>query len=169
MSEALTLTDEDEEAMLAELAGMIMSATRAAHSRLMAAPDDEAFHAAGRTFQRLGRALRQTFAIRARLKRERATLLREGRETNRAEREARVATRKAQLRAAADRMLWTEHEREAMSLRFDEEIAERIEAEALADDFLDQPMAVLAESVLSALGLGRKRVRPPPVPVDSSA
>src|SRR5262245_4148022 len=70
MSEA-TATDADE-ALLDELAGMLMSAARMAHARMAGAGDDKAFHAAGQTLHRMARSLRQTLALKQRSRRETA-------------------------------------------------------------------------------------------------
>ncbi|WP_296595430.1 hypothetical protein [Phenylobacterium sp.] len=66
MSPAATLSDE---AMLARLAELDLAAAERAHARFLAA-DDERADAAGRTYQRMARSLRQTVALKARTARE---------------------------------------------------------------------------------------------------
>lgn len=66
MSPAATLSDE---AMLARLAELDLAAAERAHARFLAA-DDERADAAGRTYQRMARSLRQTVALKARVARE---------------------------------------------------------------------------------------------------
>jgi hypothetical protein len=63
---------DPDEAAFAELLAMDLDAARKAHGQLMAATETDEINSLGRTYQRVARSLRQTLALRARLKRERA-------------------------------------------------------------------------------------------------
>ena len=71
MSEAQPPIDPDE-AALAELAAKDMTAVRHVHAQLLAATDTDEINSLGRTYQRVARSLRQTLALKAKLKREAA-------------------------------------------------------------------------------------------------
>ena len=69
MSEPTT-PDGDEE-MLARLAEFDLAAAERVHGRLMAAEESSEIAELGRTYQRVARSLRQTLALKAKLKRDR--------------------------------------------------------------------------------------------------
>ena len=71
MSEAQQPIDPDE-AALAELAAKDLTAVRHVHAQLLAATDTDEINSLGRTYQRVARSLRQTLALKAKLKREAA-------------------------------------------------------------------------------------------------
>jgi hypothetical protein len=62
---------DPDELLLARLAEMDMAAAVEAHARMMAAETPEQFNDLGRTYQRMARSVRQSIALKARLKRER--------------------------------------------------------------------------------------------------
>jgi len=107
MSEALDRTTDD--AMLDELAGLLMSAARMAHERMAVAADERAFHDAGQTLHGMARSLRQTLALKGRSRREAQQAAREAdvRASNR--RIEQVIRRREVVRAAVERVFWTEH------------------------------------------------------------
>lgn len=115
-------TDDLAERMLARLAELDMAAAEHVQARLLAADDDKAVADLGRAYQRLGRSLRQTLALRARLAREREQDLMDApppaRPTG-----AAISRRLRELRGALRRIAWTEAEREV-----ELEAAEREEA-----------------------------------------
>ena len=113
MSEALATPDRDEE-MLARLAEFDLSAAERVHGRLMAAEAAGEIAELGRTYQRIARSLRQTLALKARLKRERAQAqpASAGGATAGKPGGVAVARRIRELRAAVTRVIWNEPESE---------------------------------------------------------
>lgn len=71
MSEATPSLDRDAE-MFARLAEMDLAAAEHVHAQLMAATETGEINSLGRTYQRASRGLRQTLALKAKLKREAA-------------------------------------------------------------------------------------------------
>ncbi|MET0271438.1 MAG: hypothetical protein ABW360_00460, partial [Phenylobacterium sp.] len=69
MSEATPFIDRDE-AMLAELAELDLALARKVQACAMAAEDPETVGALARSYQRVARSLRQTLALKAKLKRD---------------------------------------------------------------------------------------------------
>ena len=155
MSEA-TATDADE-ALLDELAGMLMSAARMAHERMATAQDDKAFHAAGQTLHRMAHSLRQTLALKQRSKRDAAQTRHEAEMQASNRRIEQVIRRREVIKAAVERIYWTEHE----ALDADDDaadavldaIAEHCEAATLDPDFLDLPIAAQVARICQAAGL----------------
>ncbi|HEV7383399.1 MAG TPA: hypothetical protein VGN89_00870 [Phenylobacterium sp.] len=101
--------DISDEEMLARLAACDLSAAERVHGRLMAAEAASEVAELGRTYQRLARSLRQTLALKAKLKREREAAPKEppGPPGGVA-----VARRLRELRQAVTRVIWNEAERE---------------------------------------------------------
>lgn len=103
-------------------------------------------------FHKVARATRQTIALEAKLARdaERAAAARRA-----ADREARAGalqTRKAQVRAAVERQVFTQlqwREAEVWMADFDE----RLETEVLDDPFLDEPLEAQIDRLAAELGL----------------
>jgi hypothetical protein len=154
MSEA-TATDADE-ALLDELAGLLMSAARMAHERMAKAQDEAAFHAAGQTLHRMARSLRQTLALKQRARRE-ADQSRQEAEMQASNRRIEQVIRREVIKAAVERIYWTEHEAldaddDAADALLDA-IAEHCEAATLDPDFLDLPIAAQVARICQAAGL----------------
>jgi hypothetical protein len=74
MSEALP--PDDDEAMLARLAQLDLALAERVHAAAMAATEPDEINDLGRTYQRVARSLRQTLALKAKLRRDRAADLR---------------------------------------------------------------------------------------------
>jgi hypothetical protein len=130
---AVVLLDRDEQ-MLSRLAEFDLAAAERAHDRLMAAEHVGEIAELGRTYQRLARSLRQTLALKARLKRERAQV----EVKRRPEDDPRVAARKAEVRAALTRLVWNEHEREEAEAYL-QDCEGHIDLAAEEDRFLSRP------------------------------
>ena len=62
----------DDDAALAELVAKDLDAVRHVHAQLMAATQTDEINSLGRTYQRVSRSLRQTLALKAKLKRDAA-------------------------------------------------------------------------------------------------
>ena len=135
MSEAADIADCDEQ-MLARLARRDLAAAERVHDKLMAAEDTAEIAELGRTYQRLARSLRQTLALKARLKRERAQPKLSPQD------DPRTEPRKAQVRAALSRLVWTEYEREEAESILDE-AETMLRLDAYTDGFLSDPIPVV--------------------------
>jgi hypothetical protein len=118
--------------LLARFADQAASLAEDLHACALAAETIEEKQAIALAFQRTGRALRQTLALEAKLRRER---LREGRvDEDRAEAaaRARLAARKARVRAGVEQMIWAEA-CDDDQVEFLTQLEERLETEDLAD------------------------------------
>jgi hypothetical protein len=129
------------EAMLGQLAGLELTLARHVHACAMATEDPHEVAELARAYQRIARSMRQSLALHARFKRQRESDEREHPRPPPAplkpmRDDARIAARKAGLRAAARRLLWTEYERcdHAEPCDFDL-IDERLELQGRDDAF----------------------------------
>jgi hypothetical protein len=135
MSEALP--DRDDE-MLARLAEFDLAAAERVHGRLMAAEETSEIAELGRTYQRIARSLRQTLALKAKLKRDRqaADAAPAGPKTPPGG--VAVARRLKELRAAVTRIIWNEYESPDDATLVEEELDDIITREMLGDGFCDE-------------------------------
>ena len=152
---------DPDELMLARLAEMDMAAAVEAHARMMAAETPEQFNDLGRTYQRMARSVRQSIALKARLKREREQPARPERPP------LSPDCLPARVRNHIDRAT-------ALALRFTERDApDGFEADltdalvAIAVDegeahFLARPTEALAGEALRLVGRPRRTDGPPP-------
>ncbi|HEY3948764.1 hypothetical protein [Phenylobacterium sp.] len=103
--------DRDEE-MLARLAEFDLAAAERVHGRLMAAEAAGEIAELGRTYQRIARSLRQTLALKAKLKRDREAAAREAASSQAPPPRGPVARarRLRDLRQAVTRVIWDEAE-----------------------------------------------------------
>src|SRR5262245_24556891 len=110
-----------------ELASMGMALARELQRKALSADTPKDAATLAEAFAKVGRAVRQTHALIAKLKRER---LRGVQDTERQETQAKRVRRKAELKGPVTRLVWTEAEHERLH---DAEllICERIEEEAL--------------------------------------
>lgn len=141
MSEAPAIADRDE-LMLAELAELDLALAKRLHACAMAAEDPEAVGALSRGYQRIARSLRQTLALKAKLKRDREADLRAHpppppppprRDPG------RIARRKDELRQAVRRVIWNEQEGEHADYLFDL-LEDRLEQHGRAAAFGLEPL-----------------------------
>lgn len=140
--------------ILGELAELGLSLARVAHARALAAETPEATSELALAFHRISRSVRQTLALEAKLERDRARQDREVRAEAMREHEVRVARRKAQVRIAVERAVWTEAEGAEAELLVDE-LDDLLEAEVLSDDFMAGPVEVRIERIRADLGLSQ--------------
>jgi len=134
--------DRDEE-MLARLAEFDLAAAERVHGRLMAAEAAGEIAELGRTYQRIARSLRQTLALKAKLKRERETQANAGPSTsppNSPPGGVAVARRLREVRGAARRVIWNEAEDADHATLLDEELEELLTQEMLGDSFCAEPL-----------------------------
>jgi len=140
-------------AILAELSELGLSLARDLHQRAMTAETpDEAAGLAG-AFHRISRSVRQSLALEARLERDRCRADREDQAEIRREHERRVSRRKAQVRAAVERLVWTEAEDDVEAERLVDDLEMLLDEEVLADDFAADPLDAHIERIAADLGL----------------
>ena len=129
MSVAAEISDEE---MLARLAACDLSAAERVHARLMAAEAASEVAELGRTYQRIARSLRQTLALKARLKREQAQAAKDTPSTPPGG--LAVARRVREVRDAVLRVIWDEAEgQEAQD--YEDALEGRLAVECLGDGF----------------------------------
>jgi hypothetical protein len=129
--------DRDEE-MLARLAGFDLAAAERVHGRLMAAEESSEIAELGRTYQRVARSLRQTLALKAKLKRDRETAAKDAKPPRPGG--VALARRVREVRAAVTRVIWTEAESADSATDLEEALDDRLTVEMLSDDFCDEPL-----------------------------
>jgi len=131
--------DRDEE-MLARLAEFDLAAAERVHGRLMAAETASELAELGRTYQRLARSLRQTLALKAKLKRDREAPARAAPQPAAGPPGGlAVARRLREVREAVTRVIWNELEREDASF-CEEGLEELIVEEMRGDGFCAEPL-----------------------------
>ena len=143
-----TTPDRDEE-MLACLAEFDLAAAGRVHGRLMAAEESGELAELGRTYQRIARSLRQTLALKAKLRRDREAAAQAAERTPPPRKPPggmAVARRIRELRDAVTRIIWTEAERaEAPDFADDanyteEALEDLITREMRGDGFCDEAL-----------------------------
>lgn len=133
--------DRDEE-MLSRLAEFDLAAAERVHGRLMAAEEISEIAELGRTYQRIARSLRQTLALKARLKHDRAAAQAASGPAGpkRPPGGVAVARRLKDLRSAMRRIVWNEYECADDATALEEEVADLVTREMLRDSFCDEDL-----------------------------
>ena len=130
-----------DEQMLVRLAQLDLEAAERVHGRLLAAEGADEVSDLGRTYQRMARSLRQTLALKARLKREREQGLKDAAPAPPGG--VAVARRIRELRQGVLRVIWNEAETDR-DAGFAEEAMEAMEDlvahECLGDGFCAEPL-----------------------------
>ena len=135
-------------AILGELAELGLSLARDLHSTALAAEDIAEKSKLAEAFHRTGRSIRQSLALHAKLERDDARAEHE----DRAAAASQASDRKAQVKAAVKRLIWTEYEpAEAEPLVLD--LLDHLDEARLHDDFLDADVDTLIAKVCKALNL----------------
>ena len=140
--------------IFAEMAELGLKSARDLLDRQLAAEDTDVAARAALAMHRVMRTVRQTMALEQRQERERQRAEREASTEDRREHDVRIKTRKAQVQAAVERLIWDEHEfgsDDAGELEY--ELTERLDHEAVADDFADQPIEACIARLCAALNL----------------
>jgi hypothetical protein len=161
--------------VLAELAELGLTLARALHEKALAAETPQEACELGLAFHRISRSVRQTLALEARLERERLRLAREAREERHAaerQRQDGLPQRKARVRAAVERLIYTEADETEIEALL-EELEPCLAAAALTDDFVLGPVQAQVDRICADLGLapavGMEPAAPawdpPPAPV----
>jgi uncharacterized protein (DUF2384 family) len=157
-------TLDRDEVMLARVAELDLSLAEKLHAAAMAAEDPADVADLARAYQKIARSLRQSIALKARLKRDLAGVARD--EMSPAE-EARVEQRAAVIRKAVTRVIFTETEGEAADWlcgMLEDSIELRIRRSAAADNAtLDETVIELCDDLnLSQDAAERWRELPDP-------
>jgi len=139
--------------ILAELAELGLGLARELQAQALAAETPAERAEAALAFQRVGRAVRQSIALEAKLERDRVRDARAEAEARDRLRETRTAERRREARLAVEKVIWrtVDSERRAEALR--DGLTERIELESFKDDFLDGPAEAAIERLCRSLGL----------------
>jgi hypothetical protein len=125
---------------------------RRAAEQAAANPDGAVDESLGLVFARIARAVRQTFALEARLAEDRRTAQAETAARAAAESRLRVERRKTKVRTAVERILDAEaHESDAENLFYD--LTERLETDYDDADFTDRPIGELVARICRDLGV----------------
>jgi len=147
-------TIERSDLILDELATLGLTLARDLHNRAVEAKDPDQAARLAMAFHHISRSVRQSLALQARLQRDRARGAEDQAERRAA---APVQARKAQVRAAVQRLVWTERpDWNLFSTR--QKLDLILDAEAEDDGFLDIPLEAHIARIAKALGL-----KPPPL------
>ena len=143
--------------VLKELTELGIALARDLQTTALAATDPDVKGRLSGDFHRVGRGVRQSMALEARLLRDKARFEREAEAEVEEARKAAVKAKAARVRAAVARLAWTEAEDP------DDEDGEvelllgrlerQLELAEVEDDFLDQPIEVLIERIRREIGL----------------
>jgi hypothetical protein len=133
------------EQMLGEFAEWLHASAREAHSRLMASETAEDFATYNNALHKLGRGLRQTLALQKRFVDERLSQAARAEQIAQAYRPDPVGAKRSRISSAIERVVWNEHEDfdEDEVERFMEDVDDRLDALAQAEDFLATPSETL--------------------------
>jgi len=138
---------------LAELSELGLSLARDLHACALAAEEPLAKAEVALAFHRVSRSVRQSMALEARLMRDlRRQEGEAGAEAVKVEK-ARLGARKAQVRAAVERLIWNEAETEDAGLQLIDELDERLDEAALYETFADGPVEAIVARLRADLGL----------------
>jgi hypothetical protein len=143
--------------MLAEFAELCLGSARDLHMRQIAAEEGAEAAALAAALHKVGRSLRQSMALEARLRRDQEAAGREAIAAAMAEggqaEEKRRARRRAQVEAAVERLIWTEAESDDIAKGLVGDLSDLLDAESLADGFGDEAHAVHVARLLDTLGV----------------
>ena len=138
--------------VLAELAELGLSAARRMHEQVMAAETPQDAREATLALHRISRSVRQAVALEAKLERDRARQEREDRADAVREGEALVEKRKVQVRGAIERIVIDEDET-LNAVRRLEDLDWRLDADAVQDAFLRDPIEVVIARLSAEIGI----------------
>jgi hypothetical protein len=151
---------ERQDRILAELSELGLTLARGLHGRALAAGTAEEAQVLSLAFHRISRSVRQTLALESKLERERRRLDLEDRRDVERRVETEVSHRKAQIRLAVERAVWTEAEG-LEAERLLDDLDDLLEERAFGDGFLDGPVETLIARIQDDLGLAAANARAP--------
>jgi hypothetical protein len=156
--------------ILAKLSELSLTLAVDLHARALAAEDTDEVAELVNAFQKITRGVRQTMALEARLHRDGAIAAREAAVEDERTRPARIERRKAEVRAAVERLIWTEVERDETFEDDDDPeltvgpVGDLLMEELADEDFADTPVAVLVERIKVNLATTLAEFLAPPEP-----
>jgi len=170
MADAPDMT-ERHAAILAELAEIGMTIARGLQAQVLAAETPEATAQAVAAYPRVARAVRQSLALEARLKRDARRAAVEVEAHARRELDLRIRRRKALVRAEMRRAIGDATPDDDDELFHDriEDLRERLDTDLLDADFADRPLEEVIADLCIQLGLAPPDDPMPPPPGEVSA
>lgn len=142
--------------MLGEFAELALVLARDLQQSAMLAEDADDKARLTEAFHRVGRGLRQSLALHARLERDAERAAREAEADLRSQDQARRARHKASVGGVLEQLIWTEAETPDSALDSDvalHDLELLLDAEAERDDFLGQDPDALIARLAETLGL----------------
>ncbi len=156
MTDTAAMSDRHQ-VLLGELAELGMALARDLQARAVAATDTREAGEMAMAFHRISRSLRQTFALQAKLARERHSPQAQAVEL--AERHARIRRRHAEVKRAVAALIWTEYEgdeADGLEDELSELLADAVQEETFADESLEDHVA----GFCALLGLSPRQAAP---------
>jgi hypothetical protein len=154
---------KEQDQMLRELAELGMSFARKLEAKVELVTSVDEAQALALAFHRIQRGVRLTLALRAKLVRDHL-------EIGKLERSAAqraTERRKAQVTAVLDREIFTDEADQDTADHLAERLTERLDAEALFDDFLNGPLDHVIARIRKDLGLPEEHHAPGSSPVET--
>jgi hypothetical protein len=154
-----------QDRLLAEFSELSLVVARELSARVVAVGDAGEAATLAKAFHSVGRSLRQTIALEMKVERDRKHLEREDAGEVARQGELRVRRRKARLRSAVQRLVWTEHEgdeAEVLIDHLDDLLAEDALDDAFANEDFDAQVARLRDDL--GLAMAAVDVEPPNAP-----
>ena len=144
---------ERQDRILGELSELGLALARDLQARALAAEEASDAGELGLAFQRVSRFVRQTLALEAKLERDRQSAEREDRDIAKRAEGFRAARRKAQVKLAVERCVWSEADGdEAETLLAD--LDDLLELDALANAFSgEDPVEAHVARICAELGV----------------
>jgi hypothetical protein len=139
--------------MLAELAELGLTLARELQARALSADTPAEAAQLAEAFHRIGRSVRQSLALEAKLNRDAQREAREQHELEARETEARRAARKTQLRKGVERLIWDEVEEPEVADAMLRDAPHFVEREAESEAFLDEPVEAQIARIREVLGV----------------
>ena len=139
-------------AILGELSELGLSLARDLHQSALACEDMAGKSKLAEAFHRTSRSVRQSLALHAKLERGDVLAGREDRADITREAESRVRKRKAQVKAAVERLIWTEYETSDAEPLLDT-LDDHLDEAELSDDFLAEDVDAHIAKVCRELAL----------------
>jgi len=158
------IADQQDRA-LARLLELGLAAAEKVQARLMATEDDALLGDLSLALNRASRNVRQTIALQMRAARDRRADAREVEAEVRQGDEVRRSRHKTLVKTAVERLIWDEHERtDDEAERLVDLLDERVEEDALHEDFHAQPVAAHVARLCAELGVAGPDARAPDSP-----
>ena len=144
---------ERQERILAELSELGLALARDLQARALAAEDVSEASDLGLAFHRVARSVRQTLALQAKLERDRQRAEREDRDDAKRTETARAERRRAQVKFAVERCVWTEADGPEAERLLDA-LEDRLDEDTLSDAFAgEDPIEAHIARICADLGV----------------